>query len=390
MEDAELFSRKVYATQILRTDLGVQAARPLAAQGGPRGLPIIDWQSTGVDHLTPTVVPTPVPEAYHPLPPADAVVITWTSAEWDALHYVFSTELGALPKDPDNNKSWRKKWHLYARDFYTAQQTLWTRRLISANRNVPLGAPALTSGGWGRYCLVTVGGLRVLLFKSDLHLNQDGEQLPLLRLCRQIIVDSRPQLILSIGTAGGVQTQHILGDVVVTARAKFRLSDEFENAVFNGRLYQDSSWTPSLQYLDQAHQLLMDVPEFPVQPPTARYPDGAQIRPRSERRPQVHVTEAPILTTDFFEYGTTTNGLDQEGCCVEMDDAVVAMACQTSRPDLEYGFVRNVSDPVINGHLHPSLQTAWAVCTYQKSGLFTSFNGAVATWALLAGRSKGA
>jgi hypothetical protein len=29
-----------------------------------------------------------------------------------------------------------------------------------------------------------------------------------------------------------------------------------------------------------------------------------------------------MLTTDFFEFGTSTNGLDQLGCGVEMGDAV--------------------------------------------------------------------
>ena len=34
----------------------------------------------------------------------------------------------------------------------------------------------------------------------------------------------------------------------------------------------------------------------------------------------------PILTTDYFEYGTSTNHLDQEGCAVEMGDAALGLA----------------------------------------------------------------
>ena len=32
-----------------------------------------------------------------------------------------------------------------------------------------------------------------------------------------------------------------------------------------------------------------------------------------------------MLTTDFFEFGTSTNGLEQQGCGVEMGDAVFGL-----------------------------------------------------------------
>ncbi len=51
---------------------------------------------------------------------------------------------------------------------------------------------------------------------------------------------------------------------------------------------------------------------------------------------------------------------------------------------MAYGFVRNVSDPVINGLLPDPLQDSWAGYIYQEQGLYTSYNGALATWALLA------
>ena len=33
----------------------------------------------------------------------------------------------------------------------------------------------------------------------------------------------------------------------------------------------------------------------------------------------------PILTTDYFEFGTPANHLDQQGCAVEMGDARLGM-----------------------------------------------------------------
>jgi nucleoside phosphorylase len=230
-----------------------------------------------------------------------------------------------------------------------------------------------------------VGTKTVLLFKSELHINQDGEALPLDNLVRAILDECQPDLLLSIGTAGGVRPTDVLGDVVVTNAAKFRCGDEFETAAFNGEQYASQHWQPPVTYVPQATAMMMEVPEYDLLPPTAHYAPATVVKP-SARPPAVHLLPGvPILTTDFFEFGTTTNELWREGCCVEMDDAVIAMVCERDRPNTKYGFLRNVSDPVINGHLPKDLQVAWAVVTYQMKGLYTSFNSAVATWAMVAG-----
>ena len=65
-----------------------------------------------------------------------------------------------------------------------------------------------------------------------------------------------------------------------------------------------------------------------------------------------------------------------------MDDAVIGMVCEHKTP---FGFVRNVSDPVINGDPPCPVQEAWAKYIYQQRGLYTSYNGALATWAAIAG-----
>ena len=254
--------------------------------------------------------------------------------------------------------------------------------------NTRTGAPALRADNmrWGSYTLTSVGTRTVLLFKSELHLNQDGERLPLVQMVRQIVEDAQPVLLLSIGTAGGVADDQALGDAMVTNAAKFRLGQEFESAAFNTREYR-SSWQPPTALFEAAGRLLVGVPEFPVSPPTAHYPAGSRLIAEF-RQPRIVHTEAPILTTDFFEFGTTDNRLDREGCVVEMDDAVLAMELEEIRrrggPEVSYAFIRNVSDPVINGDLPRQLQTAWAVVTYQRQGLLTSYNGAIATWALIA------
>lgn len=353
------------------------------AERGPRGLPRIDWSLAGRPELEPEAVPLPEPRDHDPLPEADVVVMTWTSAEWDALHYVFTNELGPLPQDPGDNATWRATWRPYRRDFYLAFQPLWARRLISAASNTSLGAPSLSRGNvrWGSYAMASVGSKRVLLFKSELHLNQDGESLPLRQLVRQIVEETKPELLLSVGTAGGVETTQVLGDAIVANSAMFRLGQEFESASFNGRTYR-SSWEPPIGLIEGANRLLAPVGEFDVLPPTSSFPNGTVLK-ATQDRPSIKVSNKPILTTDFFEFGTTHNGLDEIGCAVEMGDAVIAMEGQAL--GMPYGFVRNVSDPVITGDLAPPLQVAWAVVTYQRLGLLTSFNSAIGTWAMIAG-----
>lgn len=394
----DVAKRAALADVLLRSDQGVEQSAAIEAPrqpgAGPRGLPIVDWTATGEPGLAPQVLQFPRPKPGQPggwlhsdpLPKADVVVMTWTSAEWDALHYVFSDRLSPLPNNPDRNGVWRAEWYPYRRDFYTIYQALWTRRLVSAARNRPGGAPALGDEQWGSFALVSVGSKKVLLFKSDLHINQDGESIPLEQLIKQIVEDCNPDLLLSVGTAGGVRPTDVLGDVVVTNAARFRLGDEFESARYNGTTYVCGTWTPPSRYAQAAGRLLIPVAESDALPPTAHYPAGTVIRALPPRGPQIHLLpNTPILTTDFFEYGTTTNGLDREGCCVEMDDAVVARVCSGINPQQKYGFLRNVSDPVINGLLPRELQTAWAVMTYQLKGLYTSYNSAIATWAMIAG-----
>jgi nucleoside phosphorylase len=362
-------------------------ARPSGAGGpAPSDLAPVDWARHRLDMLAPRAQEPPRPWGDHlPLPRADVVVITWTVAEWAALHRVFVDN--PPPRGPGFERtSWRRRWLPYRRDFYEVADDLWLHRLIARSDANPVtseGAPALDrrSLAWGSFCVVTLGaGTRVLLFKSELHPNTDGESLPLRRLVRQIIADAQPSLVLSIGTAGGVRVEDGLGDALVATSARFELSDEFRTASFNGQTFR-STWVPPLRQIARAQALLRPVDEFAVEPPTPYYPANLRLQPLPHT-PRIKIADLPVLTTDRFEWGTTANRLWERACCVEMDDAVVAMACDEAK--VPFGFVRNVSDPVLDGRLPRPLQAAWAVMTYRKLGLLTSFNGAIATWAVLA------
>jgi len=72
----------------------------------------------------------------------------------------------------------------------------------------------------------------------------------------------------------------------------------------------------------------------------------------------------PILTTDYFEFGTSVNHLEQIGCAVEMGDAALGLAIEergvAGKTKPNWLVIRNCSDPQINGALrnHPATESA--------------------------------
>ncbi len=105
--------------------------------------------------------------------------------------------------------------------------------------------------------------------------------------------------------------------------------------------------------------------------------------------------DQPILTTDFFEFGTTGNELQKVGCGVEMGDAALGLAVDELDAGQRWLVIRNASDPAINHHLPRGarpldMQAHWAVWYYEAYGFWTSVNSALASWAVIVGDHKGA
>jgi len=75
------------------------------------------------------------------------------------------------------------------------------------------------------------------------------------------------------------------------------------------------------------------------------------------------------LTTDFFEFGTDKNGLDKLGMAVEMDDAVLGLACSTMASPPKWASVRNYSDPAINSNLAMRAEENCAAGIYRRYGI---------------------
>ncbi|MEO6121913.1 MAG: hypothetical protein ABIW46_02575 [Acidimicrobiales bacterium] len=367
-------SRRIIDFGLSPEDLG---PRRFGQRGAPKRMLAIAWP----DGLAPQAAPLAAePDPHDPLPRADVVVITWTVAEMLALADVLTP--GVNP---------RTSWYRYEHRF--ADYVPLIRR----------GAPALVAGRLASYFPARIANKKVLCIKSELHLNQDGIRrpegttLPVADLFRQIIAEVRPRQIITVGTAGGTFADHQLGDVMVTRAARFRCTQEFADAPFNDTTFR-SAGRIKRKHLATAERLMAAFADELIEPdfgpPTTAYDFPAGVLKGVRNIPDLKVDGVdfpafhPMLTTDFFEFGTSTNGLEQHGCGVEMGDAVLGLVCDEMGAGAPtWLVVRNASDPQINGALPTEpidMQAHWAVFYYEAYGYWTSVMSAIATWALIA------
>jgi nucleoside phosphorylase len=381
MSDSDL-ARRIIESATTPEDLGPRQFGA-AAFAAPRRALGLDWPAKHV----PKAVPLDhEPATSDPLPQADVLVVTWTRDEMHGLADVLTPGV-----DPS------KRWYRYDRSFEAYLP------------NIRRFAPARGARRLGSYHPAVVGKRKVLCFKSELHMNQDGIEiepgkatLPVADLFRQLIDEVKPSLVITVGTAGGTFADHELGDVVVTRAAKFEVTKEFRNQPYAGKTFKSSATVPTARLKDalrlmRVHKSELEEPAF--LPPTKRYVDADGNQPAAlpgiKNDPDIKIDGRdfkaflPMLTTDFFEFGTSANRLDKKGCAVEMGDAVLGLVCKelgANAPD--WLVVRNVSDPVINADLPKAprdMQVHWAVWFYEEYAYWTSVNSAIVTWAMIAG-----
>lgn len=354
----------------LRLGLSLQEATsseftPGLANGPP--LPVINYALVGKQ--APSLPSTPAGK----LPKATAVVLTWAGAEWAALQHVFCAGSSTMPYSERSRGTW-PGWEKYS-------------------ANMPSGAPS-DWNYWGYYRLVQLGGKDVLLFKSNTHLDWPGAKY-LEALIKLLIADVKPNLILSIGTAGGAKPQDHVGTVRAVSAGTLFESGQPQS---KWPVYKDS-WSGSNTTLANANfkKLLFAVPSKSSDLETLcsqfnqHYKTNytlAQLDPNGlsmgDPTPQIDNQTggaASLLTTSTFVVGTTA-GNYQTYTSIEMDDAIIGEACKPS--GMAFGFVRNVSDPVQSAALPAKMQGNWGSAVYDVFGFYTSYNGAVAAWAMLA------
>ena len=324
-------------------------------------LPPVDWAAVG--QQAPQLLATPAQ-----LPAADAVVITWAEAEWAALVHVFCSSGVSMPYTKRNQGSW-DGWVKY-------------------DQGVPSGLDY-----WGYYRLVQVGTKKVLLFKSNTHYDSSQGEQKLEALTNRVIQTVKPNLILSVGTAGGARLTDPIGTVNVVHTDVLYESNQPQNVWPS----YSNPWKPNWTLLSSSgfDKLLFAVPTTASDLASI----GTQFDsfyntsyPLSELNPGNLNTGAAtpainnltpagtaLVTAKSFVVANTSGNL-ANFACVEMDDAVIAMAAAGKTA---FGSVRNISDPIQNAQLPEKVQGNWGEAIYTAYGMYTSYNGAIAAWALL-------
>jgi len=304
----------------------------------------------------------PQPAPLHPQPPptkalpkCDYVVVTWTTEEAKALADTLT------PGFPS-----KTAWYDYTHNFET--------------EFVPLirpGAPAVAdSHRLGSYFLTTIAGKRVLCFKSELHMSQDGPKLPIAKLWQQLIAEVQPKLVITTGTAGGIGPAMELGDVVVARVVRFDCAAKFKNAPFHNSSYACSK----LKTTSVAAAQRLFAANAGHLPPASR-------APRIVTHVLPGVKPLDVVTTDFFAFDDTANqfGLQGLGAAVEMGDAVLGMVIQDlAGAAPKWVAVRNASDPQIKSTgLTPKEAARKAAQIYERFGYWTTIPSAIACWATI-------
>lgn len=359
-------------------------------------LPVIDWGVIG--HKAPKKIDIGKRKPGDPLPAADWIVITWTSAEWQAFDHIFlnsSTESGSYDKE------WRKEWHEYTRgaENYFADPKSGTL--------------------WGLFQMVEITDQshrpwRVLLFKSNSHLAHSPWIDGLSAMMKCILTDTKANIVYTIGTAGGARLNQYLGDSVIANSAILDLQRP-QNTIDagNGSSYRCPTWYPATAIINEVQDNLLmklntvvthEVLENLFKQLLAKHKNDPSVSslqlsdlvnngidPACLGTPKIQsLKDAPLLTTDFY---FIADGDEADTYAfLEMDDAIIAR--QANAMGVRFACIRNISDPVVPNKTQSGATIAdtvrgdWSGLIYSNFGLYTSFNGALATWATIAGEGS--
>jgi nucleoside phosphorylase len=338
---------------------------------GPEGMSFLAFSTaTGLSRFT----EIPWPKGLEPktdakvrkgangkLPEADVLVVTWTVDEGHATSRVLTP-----------GKDSRNDYQSYTRNFATIA------------KKMRKGCPALNAKRLGAYWTSTIGGKRVVVFKSDSHMSQDTKKaptgtqtLPNEDVWNQIIDDVQPKLVITTGTAGGIGTKCEVGDVVVSPIVHFDCQKWLRKEPFATAQYDASE--PKTKFFAQAETLFKA--------------NAGQLPKDNLRPPQIlHTTglSTSVVTTDFFGFDISNNfyKLQGEGFVSEMGDAILGLLMDSlkkaGKPVPRWIAVRNVSDPQIKAEGTLKEQAKLAAQIYKGFGRWSTVCSAIVCWALIA------
>jgi hypothetical protein len=307
--------------------------------------------------------PTPAPLAKAPAESADlsqfkgydAVAVTWTAAEASAMATLFT------PGHP------LAEWYEYRHDVASYAPLVTGAKAPFNERSADM---ARYYHSLGLYFPCTIQGQRVLLFKSGLHLDYDGPQIPVRRLMNEIAQAVEPKVFITTGTGGGIGADIKLGDVVVAGTVKFDCKAQFKNEP-----WATASYMPSP----------LPAGALAAMTPALTSVNAARIS-GARQSPQIFSSPGDaVVTTDVFAFDDSTDyfGLQGLGRACDMGDAMVANALQAF-DSMSWHSIRNASDPQIPNPNH-NIEEAnnQAALIYAKYGGLTTAASLIATWAII-------
>jgi purine-nucleoside phosphorylase len=285
-----------------------------------------------------------------PLPRADVLVVTWTVDEGHATSRV-------LTPGKDSHNDYVPYTHNYA-------------EISQKMRN---GCPAKELKRLGAFWTTTIGKKKVVVFKSDSHMSQDGPQLPNIDVWRQIITEVQPTLVITTGTAGGIGKQVEVGDVIVSPIVRFDCLSKFKKQPFAQAHYSSK---PAKTTKFAAAKTLFKA-------------NAGQLPKDNTRPPKIFVVKpsalpSSVVTTDFFGFDTSDNHFKLQGLgdVSEMGDAVLGLVAQEMGDKApRWLAIRNVSDPQIKAEGTLRQQEQVAAQIYKGFGRWSTVCSAIACWA---------
>lgn len=318
----------------------------------PGGIP---WPSGSVPTGAPLATPPAETDDLSKFKGYDAVVVTWTSAEAAALAKLLT------PANPVST------WYEYR---YNVNDYI---PLVTGN-NAPFNDSSKDMVRYyhsmGLYFPCKIGNAKVLLFKSGLHLDYDGPDIPVKKLMAEINQAVHPGIFITTGTGGAIGADVLLGDVVIAVDAKFDCTTQFKNETWHNAEYPTTPLPAAV--------LAAITPDL-TKVNAARIPGARPV-------PQMWTdAKSIIVTTDFFGFDGSTDYYKLQGLgrVCDMGDAMVASALQPFT-ETQFFAIRNASDPQIpnpNNNIEDAKKQSAQI--YAKYGALTTAASVIATWAVI-------
>jgi hypothetical protein len=273
-------------------------------------------------------------------------------------------------------------WHPYKNGFASIKNKILAKA-ITENKDI------LGEGILGYYIVVTLNKKNVVLFKSELHPSQDGNQLPIVNLVQQITNQASPKLLITTGTAGAIGSYLQPGDAVITDAARFYLMNPKTYSSYpaiTDSLALKDSITFNKKYMAQCNAKATGL----IKPVLSDIASSKGYAPIT-RTPKIFFNNVPgakayaAVSSNGFSMDdkADTDGLQELGSFNEMNDAFVAFALSKGNKKVPWLSIRNMSEPQAP-NLSEATKNKWADM-YNAYGGYTTYNSAFACWSVIAG-----